>query len=182
MILRVGLVVLLAIIIAQPLNIFIIRPYSLAFANDVKLLMGNNYKAWSITAIVVFIFISPILLKYRIRKLGEFYELKASIKKRIIIDDYQEFKQTYSLTLEKTIERYNEAVWTRLMPLLNSLQKVSHPSYRQHFNIIEEELTVPSIQKYEYWADPPYRTLRKSHLSGAHSEKDFLTHIYKNIH
>jgi uncharacterized membrane protein len=182
MILRVGLVVLLAMITAQPLNIFVIRPNSTAFANDVKLLLGSSFIAWGITTIVVFIFIFPIILKYKIRKLGEFYELKASIKKRIIIDDYLAFKHTYSVTLEKAINNYNQIAWTRLIPFLNRLEKVNYSLHQQHFTKIEQELAALEIQKYEYWADPPYRTQRKSNIYKARSEKDFLTHIYKDIH
>lgn len=178
MILRIFMMILLAIITAQPLNIFLLQPNSLELANDIKNLLARNPFATMITIIVVLIFMLPIYLKYNIRKLGEFYETKASINKRIVEDEYRIFKRDYKRTLEYQISEYNKSVLGKLFPYLEILKSAKPESYKLHFNDIEKELTNESIYKYEYWADPPYRTIKKSVVKSNLSEKDLLDLIY----
>lgn len=177
MALRIG-IVLLAMITAQPLNIFLLKPNTEAFAFDIRNLLTNNIFAWIVTFFVIAVFLLPIYLKYSIRKLGEFYENKADIKKRIIDGDYRDFKVEYSQVLESNISKYNKSVWKNLMPYLNRLEKVNAVSYQRYFAEIEKELALEKIEKYEYWADPPYRTIYKSRTNNTLSEQDLLNHIY----
>lgn len=175
---RIFIVLLLAIIIAQPLNVLILKPDSTTFALDIKELLATNPLATIITLVVVGIFLFPVYLKYTIRKLGEFYEKKAAIKKRIIEDDYKDFKIEYRQVIEKNISDYNKSVWRNLTPFLNKLEKINSTSYKEYFADIEQELTTEKIEKYEYWANPPYRTIHKSRTKKALSEQDLLNHIY----
>ena len=176
--LRIFIVILLAIIIAQPLNVFILKPYSTALAFDIKVLLSTNPLATIITLAVVAVFLLPVYLKYNIRKLGEFYEKKAEIEKRIIEDDYKDFKKEYRLILESNISNYNISVWGNLMPFLNKLEKINPVSYQRNFAEIEKELVTEKIEKYEYWANPPYRTIYKSRTRNTLSEQDLLNFIY----
>lgn len=175
---RIFIVLLLAIIIAQPLNVLILKPDSTTFALDIKELLATNPLATIITLVVVGIFLFPVYLKYTIRKLGEFYEKKADIKKKIIQDDYKDFKSEYRQILESNISNYNKSVWENLLPYLNKLEKVNPISYQRYFAEIENELATEKIEKYEYWANPPYRTIHKSRTKKALSEQDLLNHIY----
>lgn len=176
--LRIFIVILLAIIIAQPLNVFILKPNSTALAFDIKDLLATNPLATIITLAVVAVFLLPVYLKYNIRKLDEFYEKKAEIKKRIIEDDYKDFKKEYRQILESNISNYNKSVWGNLMPFLNKLEKVNPVSYQRKFAEIEKELATEKIEKYEYWANLPYRTIHKSRTRNTLSELDLLNHIY----
>jgi hypothetical protein len=176
--LRVFIVVLLAIIIAQPLNVLILKPNSTALAFDIKQLLTTNPLATIITIAVIAIFLLPVYLKYSIRKLGEFYEQKAEIKKRIIIDDYNDFKKEYKRIIENNISNYNKSVWENLMPYLNKLEQINPIAYQKHYIEINNELINEKIEKYEYWANPPYRTIHKSRTKKALSEQDLLNHIY----
>lgn len=178
MVLRVCLVLLLAIITAQPLNIFFLKPETETFVHDIKLLLTNNFLAWLITILVVTVFILPIYLKYTIRKLGEFYEKKAEIEKRIIISDYKDFKQEYKETLENSLDRYNKRLKENLTPLLNKLKQINPNNYQQQLIEIENELSFEKIEKYEYWGNPPYRTKHKVVIKNLLTEEDFLKHIY----
>lgn len=175
---RIFIVLLLAIIIAQPLNVLILKPDSTTFALDIKELLATNPLATIITLVVVGIFLFPVYLKYTIRKLGEFYEKKAEIKKRIIEDDYRDFKKEYRQIIESNISNYNKSVWRNLIPFLNKLEKTNPVSYQIHFAEIEKELAIEKIEKYEYWANPPYRTIHKSRTKNTLSEQDLLNHIY----
>ena len=176
--LRVFIVVLLAVIIAQPLNVLILKPNSTALAFDIKQLLTTNPLATIITIAVIAIFLLPVYLKYSIRKLGEFYEQKAEIKKRIIIDDYNDFKKEYKRIIENNISNYNKSVWENLMPYLNKLEKINPIAYQEHFTEINNELINDKIEKYEYWANPPFRTILKSKTKNVLSEQELLNHIY----
>lgn len=186
MILRIGLVILLAIITAQPLNIFLLKPDTQAFAFDIRNLLAHNPFAWVITILVITIFVLPIYLKYSIRKLGEFYEKKAEIEQRIIVDDYQDFRAKYRFLLESNILKYNKQLENSLIPFLNRLAKINIEQPKEervklHNNISKEltnELMNEKIEKYEYWADPPYRTKYKSKIKNILTEQDLLNHIY----
>lgn len=175
---RIFIVILLAIIIAQPLNVLILKPSSTALAFDIKDLLATNPLATIITLAIVAVFLLPVYLKYNIRKLGEFYEKKAEIKKRIIEDDYKDFKKEYRQILENNISNYNKSVWENLMPLLNKLEKINPISYQKYFAEIEKELKTEKIEKYEYWENPPYRTIHKSQTKNILSEQDLLNYIY----
>lgn len=176
--LRISIVILLAVIIAQPLIVFLLKPNSTALAFDIKSLLASNPLATMITLAVIGIFLLPVYLKYNIRKLGEFYEKKAEIKKRIIEDDYKDFKKEYRQIIESNISNYSESVWKNLMPFLNKLEKISSSSHHKYLAEIEKELATEKIEKYEYWANPPYRTVHKSQTKNRLSEQDLLKHIY----
>jgi hypothetical protein len=66
------------------------------------------------------------------------------------------------------------------MPFLNKLEIVSKTKYNNFFSQITAELQNENIEKYEYWADPPYRTIKKNNTKSALTEEDFLTDIYSN--
>lgn len=175
---RILIVTLLAIIIAQPLNVLILKPNSTALAYDIKYLLASNPFTILITLIVIGIFLLPIYLKYNIRKLGEFYEEKEKIEKMVIEDDYKDFKKEYRQILESNISNYNKSIWEKLMPHLNKLEKINPISYQKYFTEIEKELATEKIEKYEYWADPPYHTIPKSRIKNTLTEQDLLNHIY----
>lgn len=178
MVLRIFVVILLAVIIAQPLNVLILKPNSTALAFDIKYLLSTNPLATLITLIVIAIFLLPIYLKFSIRNFGKFYENKAEIEKRIIEDDYEDFKKKYSLLLESNIIEYNKSVWGNLFPFLTRLENINITGYNKHLREIKNELVNEKIEKYEYWGTPPYRTIHKDKIKKVLSEQDLLNFIY----
>jgi Domain of unknown function (DUF4407) len=176
--LRIFILVLLAIIIAQPLSVLMLKPKSISLASDIRDLLAINPLATIITLAVVAVFLLPVYLKYSIRTLGDFYEKKTEIKKWIIENDYIDFKKEYRKVLENNISNYNKSVWYNLMPFLNKLEKIKPDSYQKSFAEIEKELTFENIEKYEYWENPPYRTIHKSRTTNVFSENDLLRQIY----
>jgi len=178
MILRIFVVILLAVIIAQPLNVLILKPNSTALAFDIKYLLSTNPLASLISLVVITIFILPIYLKYSIRNFDKFYEKKAEIEKLIIEDDYQNFKKKYSLLLESNIIKCNKYVWENLLPFLTKLKQVNPMAYQKHFEEINNELINEKIEKYEYWANPPFRTIHKAKTKNTLSEQDLIDFIY----
>lgn len=178
MILRIFVVMLLAIIIAQPLNVLVLKPDSTAFASDIKLLLNTNIFAIPITLFVIGIFLLPIILKYNIRKFDEFYEIKAKKEKQFILDEYKVFKNQYAYLLKENISRLNKIVSENLKHHLNELEKNNYDSYKKILNEIDNKLIEEKLEKYEYWADSPFRTVRKSQNRNILSEEDLLKHIY----
>lgn len=176
--LRIFIVTLLAIIIAQPLNVLLFIPQTKTLVFDIKQLLATNTLAIVNTLFVVGIFLLPIYLKYSIRRLGEFYEIKADIEKSIIQEDYKIFKRIYSQLIERKIIECNQSVWGNLTPHLSKLEKSNLVSYQKHFVEISNELIPEKVDKYEYWADPPFRTVLKSKNKRIYSEKELLGHIY----
>jgi hypothetical protein len=181
MILRIFVVILLALIIAQPLNVLILKPDSTTLAYDIKYLLSTNPLATFISLLVIAIFLLPIYLKYSIRNFGKFYEKKAEIEKRIIEDDYRDFKKKYSLLLERNIIKYNKSVWENLMPFLSKLEQVNPLIYKKHFDEIKNELINEKIEKYEYWSNPPFRTIHKLKTKKVLSEQDLINNIYPEV-
>lgn len=179
-ILRIIILIILAIIIAQPLNVALLSNPNNIYASTIKTLLSTNIFAWLITSLVAVIFLLPVYWKYSIRNLGGFYEVKANIEKRIIEDDYIEFKKDFKRILENNISDFNKKTWENTMPFLNKLEIVSKTKYNNFFSEITAELQNENIEKYEYWADPPFRTIKKNNTKSALTEQDFLTDIYTN--
>ena len=178
---RILLVILLSTITAQPLIILILKPDSATFAYDIKYLMSHNPLAWLITVLVIVTFLLPIYLKYTIRNLGEFYEKKANVQKRIISDDYKEFLNIYSNLIEANLRKYNKNVKENLMPYKAKLEIVNPEKYRLYTDEINKEIWDTKIEKFEYWENPPYRTINKSLQKNILTEQEFLNSIYPEI-
>lgn len=178
MVIRILLVMVLGVITAQPINIFFFKPNTETFAFDIRDLLTTSYYAWLLTVLVVGIFLLPIYLKYSIRKFGEFYERKAEIKKQIILDNYVEFKVKYSYVLECNISRYNSNLINNLKPYLDSLQRANSNSYLKFLTELEIEVRPSKISKFEYWANPPFRTIHCSKDKILLSEETLLNYIY----
>jgi hypothetical protein len=179
-ILRIGLLILLAMIIAQPINVYFFSIPNNTYASAIKSLLSTNIFAWIVTLIVIIIFLLPAYWKYRIRHLGEFYKIKAAIEKRIIEDDYIVFKQKYKILLENNIALYNEISRNNIMKYLYKLENINSEKHDFILAEISAELKHESINKYEYWADPPYRTIRINQVKSALTEKDFINNVCNN--
>ena len=179
-ILRIIILIVLAIIIAQPLNVWLLSSPNNTYVSTIKTLLSTNLLAWIITSMVAVIFLLPVYWKYSIRNLRGFYEVKANIEKRIIEDDYVEFKKDFKRLLENNISLINKKTWENTMPFLNKLEIIKKTKYNDCFSEIATELQNENIEKYEYWADPPFRTIKKNQIKSVFSEEDFINDIYNN--
>lgn len=182
LVLRILLVLLLAIITAQPLNILLLRPDTTTYTWTIKELMSSHAGAWFITAFVILIFLLPIYWKYSIRNLVEFYEEKAKIKRWVIEDEYRNCKILYRQILEEKLLAYNKRLMTRLDPLLYQLERINDGFQEKIKQELALECAPEDVNKYEYWADPPYRTQHKKWVRNALSEAELLRIIYSSDH
>lgn len=178
---RLSLIILLAIIIMQPFNILIFSPSfekSNFYAREMRRILSNYPLAWLITILGCILFLFPIYRKYVIRNKGGFYEKKRHIENIFVHDNYSEFKELYASIFKDKIVNYNRRTWENIMPFLNKLEKANAETYKQYYEKLKSEIINEAVEKYEYWADHPFRTIHKKTIRNLSSEEDFLKDIY----
>ncbi|MBS0646258.1 MAG: DUF4407 domain-containing protein [Verrucomicrobia bacterium] len=148
------------------------------YVKKIQILISENPVSWIITIIVCGIFLLPIYWKFSIRNHGGFYEKKKHIENKIVHDDYNDFKSTYSKIFETKLREYNRQTWVTAMHLLNKIEKINLEKFSDMSQQLKKEITDEHVSKYEYWADPPFRTKRKQSSKQLLSEKDFIKTIY----
>lgn len=148
------------------------------YVKSIQILLSENPVAWLTTILVCGIFMLPIYWKFRIRNHGGFYEVKKNIENQLVQDSYNEFKKKYSLIFETRIRQYNRQTWLVIMHYLRKLEEIDIDKYSELRKTIKEELVDESISKYEYWADPPFRTKQKQPAIQIATEQDLLKTIY----
>lgn len=152
------------------------------YVKKIQILLNESPVAWIITVFVAALFILPIYLKFKIRNIEGFYEKKESIERKIVYDEYNDFKAIYSKLFDDKIKIYNRQSKIAIISLLNKI-KYTHPSKFGFFsNKLEIEIVEEKISKYEYWADPPFRTKHKDSGKQLLSEENLLKTIYLGNH
>ena len=58
------------------------------------------------------------------------------------------------------------------------MEKINPKKYNNLYVDIQNEMKFQIIEKYEYWADMPFRTIRKKDNRILLTEKELLTKIY----
>ncbi len=143
----------------------------------IKYLLGNNFFAFILTVLVAITFCLPVFAKFLIRKKFNYYKFRGSFENSIINDIYIQHCQTYNQTLyDKVSESYNQVIH-RLGNQLELIRPLNFKRYLELKNQITNDSVVPTIEKYQYWADPPFRTERKSEIF-RNSQKDLIDKMY----
>ncbi|MDH7462589.1 hypothetical protein QEG73_14930 [Chitinophagaceae bacterium 26-R-25] len=112
---------------------------------------------------------------------SDFYFQKSLIQYRIILEEYEQFKKTYSFLLTERNIQGNRHCWENLMPHLNTLERINPKKYQIIYGQLKENLKAEksAFEKYEYWADHPFRTKRRVTTRKFAAEKDLLQTFYK---
>lgn len=111
-------------------------------------------------------------------KTSDFYFLKTLIKYRIILEGYDQFKKDFSAALMMKDKEYIQKTWSNIMPYLNKLEKINPEKYKAFNNQLLHDMQEENIQHYEYWADPPFRTILKANKAYVNSEAQLLQSFY----
>jgi hypothetical protein len=148
------------------------------YLKRIQILLSENPVSWIITLGVCGIFLLPIFWKFSIRNHGGFYAKKRHIENKLVHDDYNDFKSTYSKIFETKLREYNRQTWVTAMHLLHKLEIINPDKFSDISQQLKREIAEEPVSKYEYWADPPFRTKRKQSSKQLLSEKDFLKTIY----
>lgn len=144
-----------------------------------KLLISNNIISLIISIGFVVAFSIPIVFKFWVRKRFDYYTYKAKIEEDIILKDYQKYLLEYEEVLNYRIQKQINTVNLNLSESLSTLKMYNGKAYSK----IQEEINnytvnILPIQKFEYWADPPFRTKRKKEKNYK-TEQDLLNKIYQ---
>jgi hypothetical protein len=148
------------------------------YIKKIQLLLFENPLSWIITIAVCFIFILPIYFKYKIRLKTGFYDYKIELEKKIINEEYIKFKKNYSKILHRNTVENNFKSLNELKKNLAKLKTIDSQKFKKIEAEIKEEYKEEVISKYEYWADSPFRTLKKFNKKTLAKEEDFLKIIY----
>lgn len=118
-------------------------------------------------------------LKINEVRTSDFYFQKALIECRIILDEYESFKIKYSSLLRNKNNEYNRRCRETLLLHLKKLEEINKEKYQEFYVQLIEELKEENFEKYEYWADPPFRSIHKQIISNTQSETDLLQEYYR---
>lgn len=114
-------------------------------------------------------------------KTSDFYFQKMLIEYKIILEDYEEFKLNHSKILKERIQSYNSIYKGSLKLKLDQLLKTNSINYKDFVSEVKVEFdkTNDSFEKYEYWEDAPFRTLKRNEkpILG-NDEEELLRLIY----
>lgn len=226
MLFRLILIIFIAVIVAQPLNVTLFgdtRMMKDAYTKAIRLTIHHAPGAWVLTLVTCVIFLLPIHLKFRIRNIplnrknkgdvqqqnireivsdmqanpgytdailtmdmgglrtNDYYFQKTLIEYRLILEAYTVFKQRYQLFLTRKVAGFHHETMTNLQ---DSLQQLKACPAR--YNAVMEKLQPPPamqvLERFEYWADPPFRTVRKPSTFTPMPEQDLLHHFYADPH
>ena len=181
---RMLFILILAIIIIQPFNVFIFSHYfkqNVGYASTLRQILSTRpYQigAWSVTVFGCVVFLLPIYWKYAIRNRGGFYEKKRHIENKFVHDNYLEFKNLYASIFRDKILYYNRQTWENITPFINQLAGANAQLSTHHYEVLKLDTISETITKFEYWADHPFRTIHKKTVRNLSSEEDFLKDIY----
>jgi hypothetical protein len=150
------------------------------FVKRLAILSQDNIFYWIINVCVWLLFFYPIFDKYNIRNQKRFYITRREIENRIVLDEYNLFKLHYERILEHRLSDYNSGLKHALAPVINSMEIVNPQKYKDLYHEMFTLTAIRSFEKFELWADPPFRTVRKEENKRNKTEQDFLKLIYPN--
>lgn len=148
------------------------------YIKRIQLILFENPFSWITTIAVCLLFLLPIYFKYKVRDKTGFYDQKIEIEKRIVLDEYSKFKKNYSKLLQRNIIKYNYKSLKELKDFLPKLKAINETNFERIDKHIKEEYKGEIVSKYEYWADNPFRTMKKFEHKNLAKEEDFLRTIY----
>lgn len=148
------------------------------YIQKIKILLRETMFSWIIIFIVIFVFLSPIYLKFKIRNELDFYEIREKREKDFVLKSYKEFKIQYKRIIEKRIELYNKQIIENLTPFLDKLKSINLNKYAEVKANIDKECQYEQIEKYEKFIDAPFRTMKKTHKALSNNQKELLNLLY----
>jgi hypothetical protein len=176
-------ILIISVVVSQPINILLFSSENLSNGQLIRYIQNINSMpiSWIFSALAFFTFLIPIILKYRIRRVTDFYHSKHSIEKKIVLDDYDEFKPLYSTLINRSISISNERLTKKISPLIDKLKEIKSPLASS----LEKKLKIAidnslNVTKYEHWQDAPFNIQKIEKESYSDEEGDLLNEIYSN--
>jgi len=95
------------------------------YIRQLQIINSHFYLSWLMTAFMIFVFILPIVLKYRIRNTSNFYQVKKSLEELIVTQEYERFKLTYSVIFKTKLNQSADFYESCIDPPFNTIKKES---------------------------------------------------------
>lgn len=148
------------------------------YIKKMQILLSSTINGFIVSILICGLFLYPIYRKYKIRKEGDFYEKKKKIEHAFVLDKYQNFKNDYSKLFNEKIDIFNNKTISYINMKLQYLKTFDPKRYNIIQKNIHKSLLYNEIIKFEYWADPPFRTKRHPPKYDFKTEEDLLNSIY----
>lgn len=113
-------------------------------------------------------------------KTSDYYFQRMLIEHKIIVEEYEETKKTFSAILTENIRKFNKNSKNRILPLLEKLKNINSKKYHEFKAQFLDEYKDEKVFKYEYWLDCPFRTEKISPISIKENHQNFLDFIYNS--
>ncbi|MEO7482307.1 MAG: DUF4407 domain-containing protein [Ferruginibacter sp.] len=121
------------------------------YIREIQIINSQFPVSWLMTMFVVFIFILPIFLKYRIRKSSNFYEVKKTMEEGIIKAGYDNFFERYSHIFKHRFNADVKFYESCVDPPFNTIKKRDVRNFKPQsllLNQIYHEDETSEINKY----------------------------------
>jgi hypothetical protein len=102
---------------------------------------------WGLTALILWLFLLPIVLKFRLKKRKEYFSIKKNAEIRMVLTNHEQFKEE--------LTRLHKMAYEKYVPI----KDVSRPKYTEHES------------KY---SDEPFNTQRISEEISYQTTEDFV--------
>ena len=101
------------------------------------------------------------------------------IEYKIILEDYEEFKTIYCKILNEKIQTIDGTYLLNLNEKLKQIRYINSSKYLLLSAEVKEEFknNIESFNKYEYWEDAPFRTLKKVAKPNVKNDEDELLQL-----
>ena len=95
------------------------------YIRQLQIINSHFYLSWLMTAFMIFVFILPIVLKYRIRNTSNFYQVKKNLEELIVTQEYERFKLSYSAIFQTKLNHSAAFYESCIDPPFNTIKKKS---------------------------------------------------------
>lgn len=110
---------------------------------------------------------------------SDYYFKRMIIEHRIILEEYEKTNELYSKILTEKSKQLNYKSLSSLNVLLEKIKTIDLSKYTEYKNQIDNEYNFDIITRYEYYENPPFRTIKRVISSIKNNEADLLELIYQ---
>lgn len=98
---------------------------------------------WSITALIMLLFVSPIYMRHRLNRSHQYYKLKYRRDVRLVKEKYDEYSENKERLYRQLFENYSELADRKMSQniissevelIRNDLRKITFKRHEKHFN------------------------------------------------
>ncbi len=124
---RMIFLMIIGIVIAKPLEAvlfkFLLSSENMPFISSIKTLNSEYPAIWVFTFFIIVLVAIPFFLKFTINPANQYSRSRIILNKKIVENDYSNFKKNYSIIFEKSIGEKLEVIENYEDPPFNTVKK-----------------------------------------------------------